>query len=76
MAGGAMEQTNLAAAILRIVRRRLDDQQTEANETLSDEEAIELAGWLQSEPSLSSWRQIYVNSNSARAKPGHRPRDR
>jgi hypothetical protein len=65
-----MEQTNLAAAILRCASSGPIQQQPERGahlingEHLTNEEAIRLADWLRCEPSINAWRRIYVSQTS------------
>jgi hypothetical protein len=55
-----MEQTNLAAAILRCASSGLVKTQLERGGHLTNEEALNLADWLQCEPPLNAWRRIYL----------------
>jgi hypothetical protein len=55
-----MEQTNLAAAILRCAGSGSVKAQLEPGEHLTNEDAINLADWLQCEPPLNAWRRIYL----------------
>jgi hypothetical protein len=68
-----MEQTNLAAVILRLARRELTAGQFDGdNGSLTEEEAIKLADWLQPVSSLNAWRQIHLGPNSAGLKSNNR----
>jgi hypothetical protein len=60
LACGEMEQTNLAAAILRCASSGPVKAQLEPGGHLTNEDAINLADWLQCEPSLNAWRRIYL----------------
>jgi hypothetical protein len=59
-----MEQTNLAAAILRCATSGPAQGQPEQGkrrsngEHLSNEDAIRLADWLRCEPSINLWRRL------------------
>jgi hypothetical protein len=55
-----MEQTNLAAAILRCVVSGPVEGRLGESERLTNEDAINLADWLQSKSSISAWRNIYL----------------
>jgi hypothetical protein len=57
---GEMEQTNLAAAILRCASSGPVKAQLEPGGYLTNEDAINLADWLQCEPPLNAWRRIYL----------------
>lgn len=65
-----MEQTNLAAAILRCASSGPIERQPEQAEylifaeQLTNEEAIRLADWLRCEPSINAWRRIYLSQTS------------
>jgi len=61
-----MEQTNLAAAILQWTGSSLVRGRLEENEHLTNEEAINLADWLQAESSMNTWRSIYLTPASTR----------
>jgi hypothetical protein len=55
----AIERTNLAAAIRRLARLGLVSGQFEQNGQLTNEQAINLADWLQRESSIIAWRSIF-----------------
>ncbi len=55
-----MEQINLAAAILRWASPGAVKAQLEPGEHLTNEEAINLADWLQCESPINEWRRIYL----------------
>ncbi len=55
-----MEQTNLAAAILRCSSSRLIKAQLERDGHLTNEDALSLADWLRCESPLNVWRRIYL----------------
>jgi hypothetical protein len=55
-----MEQTNLAAAILRFASSEPVKALLEPGGRLTNEDAINLADWLQCEPPLNAWRRIYL----------------
>ena len=58
-AGGAMEQINLAAAIVKFAGWEIAGTAgNQDDERLTNEQAINLVDWLQSGPSLNIWRQI------------------
>jgi hypothetical protein len=61
-----MDETNLAAAILGFAKQRLAerDYDNTDHESLTGEEAIELAAWLQAQSSLNTWRHIQLSPNS------------
>jgi hypothetical protein len=58
LANGAMEKTNLAAAILQCASSGLVQEQLEEGEHLTIEGAINLADWLHCESSMKAWRSI------------------
>ena len=61
IAGGAMEHRNLAAAIVKFAGWEMArDQNGDHDERLTNEQAINLVDWLQSGPSLNSWRNIQL----------------
>ena len=64
-----MNDTNLAAAILRLTASS-DPEGSEAPEYLTNEDAINLADWLQSESPMNIWRSIALESVNGRGGPG------
>jgi len=61
-----MEQTNLAAAILRWAGSEALPEQLEWPEHLTREDAINLADWLRCDSSIHAWRTIYLAPASPR----------
>jgi hypothetical protein len=58
LAEGAMERTNLAAAIVRCAGSGVLTGEPERSEYLTHEDAINLANWLQYESPINAWRGI------------------
>jgi hypothetical protein len=67
---GEMEQTNLAAAILRCVSSGPVHAQLEQGEHLTNETAINLADWLRCEPPINAWRRLYLTQTSDSLREG------
>jgi hypothetical protein len=59
-----MEQTNLAAEILRCADSRISTRKPEGLTELTHESAIDLADWLQRESSINAWRSIRLTPAS------------
>jgi hypothetical protein len=55
-----MEQTNLAAEILRCADSRSSPRKAEGHYELTHESVLDLADWLQRESSINAWRSICV----------------
>jgi hypothetical protein len=64
-----MEQTNLAAAILRCAGSGLVRERLEKVGDLTNEEAVNLADWLRCESSIKAWRGIYLTPATTRVDP-------
>src|SRR5207237_582977 len=81
IAGGAMEHKNLAAAIVKFAGWEMAatacDQHGDYYERLTNEQAINLVDWLQSGPSLNTWRNIQLIRSArvaSEAVPAQAPR--
>jgi hypothetical protein len=64
-----MEQNNLADAILRCAGSGIGPGQLERRKHLTNEDAINLADWLQWESSINVWRSIYLTPASSNVDP-------
>ena len=69
LANGAMEKTNLAAAILQCASSGLVQGQLEEGEHLTIEGAINLADWLPCESFLNAWRSIHLTPAAVDVEP-------
>jgi hypothetical protein len=59
-----MEQTNLAAEILRCADSWISRRNPEGLTELTHESAIDLADWLQRESPINAWRSIRLTPAS------------